>query len=105
MREFPVEYLPAAIEDLDEIYDYIAGKLHAPQAADRFLDAMDEAAERISRQPFLCPVYGPPHPLKYEVRKLVIRHFLAFYEVDMEEERILIHRVVYGPRNPAGIEI
>lgn len=99
MKELPVEYLPAAVDDLNQIYDYIALKLHAPQAADNFLDAMDDAAERIGQHPFSCKVYVPTHPLKYEVRQLVVNNFLAFYEVDMEAERVIIHRVVYGRRD------
>jgi plasmid stabilization system protein ParE len=105
MKEFPVEYLPAAVDDLEEIYDYIALKLYAPQAAENFLDAVDEAAERIGRMPFSCKVYMPPHPLKYEVRQLIVNNFIAFYEVDTEAERVIIHRVVYGRRDFESISI
>jgi plasmid stabilization system protein ParE len=103
MKEFPVEYLPAAVEDLKEIYDYIALKLHAPKAAENFLDAMDKAAEQIGHLPFSCKVYHPSHPLKYEIRQLIVNNFIAFYEVDIEAERVIIHRVVYGGRNAIGL--
>jgi plasmid stabilization system protein ParE len=99
MRKFPVEYLPSAVDDLEEIYDYIALKLHAPQAAENFLDAMDKAAERIGRLPFSCKVYMPSHPLKYEVRQLIVNNFIAFYEVDTEAEQVIVHRIVYGGRD------
>jgi plasmid stabilization system protein ParE len=89
---------------LDEIYNYITFKLHAPQAGNNFLNAIDDAVGRISRMPFSCKVYAPTHALKYEVRQLIVNNFMVFYEVDMEKERVIIHRVVYGARNFGKLE-
>jgi plasmid stabilization system protein ParE len=61
---YEIHYLPLALNDLKDITQYIAFKLDAPQAAERFLSKLDKEVLKIADNPFRCHAYTPPEKLK-----------------------------------------
>lgn len=96
-KEYRIEYLPAAQKDLLDTASYIRNKLKAPAAARNFRAKIGKAIEHLSRLPYSCRVYESGKPPDYEVRVLSAENFNIFYVV--EEDSVLIHRVLYGKRN------
>ena len=46
--EYEIVLTPAAPSDLDDIYSYIATDLFAPQAANKIMDAFEDAFDKLS---------------------------------------------------------
>lgn len=99
MMEYTVFYSPAALDDLQAIYTYIAYDLANPIAA-----AGQEG--RIRKE--IRNLYY--FPLRYEqvnwepwhgrnARKLPIDNFVVYYTVDEAAKEVIVLRIFYGGRN------
>lgn len=90
-----VRYLPAAVDDLISIFDWIADE--SPAKAADFIAKLDQGIGNLKTHPFLghMPRDGRLRSSGYRV--LVIESFLAFYIV--RGKTVQIHRVVHGSRN------
>ena len=101
---YKMEYLPSALRDLTEIADYIGVKLNNHEAADRLSENIVSKIDKLAEMPYRYPIYYPlaafpVKPLKMEYRKMVVKHYLVFYWVNEEKQRVTIARVIYGGRN------
>jgi toxin ParE1/3/4 len=84
--------LPAAEDDLDGIWLHIAAD--SPQAADRLIDRIEAAEQRLLEFPGL----GRERPELLEgVRSWPVGPYLILYRVD--RPRLVIIRVVHGARD------
>lgn len=93
---YSIVYLPLALSDLQQVVDYIAYELKAPQAAENFITNLDAAISRIEYFPMSAPSYKPDKRLKHDFRILVVENYLVFYTV--LEDTVEIHRVIYAKR-------
>lgn len=96
---YEVDFLPIARSDLAEIARYIAVELHAPQAADDLIEAIDCAVGRLREFPCSCKVYRSAMPRTYEYRMLPVKNYILFYTVIEESKKVEIHRAVYMRRD------
>ena len=68
---------PQAVDDLDEIYDYIAAQNLNPAAADRFMDDLLVRMEGFARQPLMGELREDLGP---EVRTFAFRkNYIVLY--------------------------
>lgn len=88
----------AAARDLDEAWDYLAAR--NAQAAERFLDGVDETAFKLAAQPGLG---APRDDLAPELRMMGVKGFphVIFYRPI--PTGILIVRVIHGSRDVAAV--
>ncbi len=89
---------PDVFEELLNLSYYIA--LDNMEAADRFLNACEEAFEQIARTPLIGAVRKFRHPLLKEVRMWRVKGFekhLIFYQP--HEDSVEILHVVHGARD------
>ncbi len=93
---YKTEYLPIALRDMVEIAKYISFELSNPMAADRLLEEMIEAGNKLAEFPYSYPAYIPIRPVKHEYRKLLVQNYILFYWVDEEKKLVTISRVVYA---------
>jgi len=84
--------LPQAAVDLEGIGDYIAG--HNPNAAVRFVDALERRWNLLTLHPFSG---APREDIAPGIRHLVIGQYLTLYRVAGDAIEIL--RVLHGHRN------
>ena len=88
-------YRAAAVEDVEQTYDYICNKLKNPSAAESFRGRIVQAASLLKENPFS----GTPLDIKYDgletkIRFLIVSKHLVFYEV--HEDMIEIVRILDG---------
>ena len=94
---FSYDLSPLAESDLDEIINYIAMELSAPQAASRLIDNIQSAVERICDHPFSCPLLKDKILREKGYRLLIVQNFNIFYLV--KDQTIVVRRILYGRRN------
>lgn len=90
-----VRYLPAAEEDLFDIYHWILQD--APGRGAAFLERIDPRIGSLAAQPRLGRV--PKHPRLREAgyRVLTLDAYLVFYV--LRQKTVEIHRIVHGSRS------
>lgn len=84
--------LPQAAVDLEGIGDYIAS--HNPNAAVRFVDALERRWNLLTLHPFSG---APREDIAPGIRHLVVGEYLTLYRVN--DDAIEIVRVLHGHRN------
>lgn len=85
-----VRWLWAALDDVEQIYAYIARD--SPAAAQRVVDAIFERAKWLADLPYL----GGVCPYSRKIRQLIYRKYIIYYSVHRQE--VVIRAVVHGAR-------
>ena len=92
-----LRYSPESIRDLDDIWDYIARELCDPAAAQRAIDRILTASERLRAFPNMgapaSAVLGVPISERY----LICGSYLAFYH--QSGGCVYIDRILYARRD------
>ncbi|MEW6662431.1 MAG: type II toxin-antitoxin system RelE/ParE family toxin [Bacillota bacterium] len=95
-NSYSLKFTSKAIEDLEQIYSYISGKLCAEIAADNLLEKIESSIMRLKYYPYSCG-FVLDEPLKSRgYRKLIVDNYLAFYLVNEPEKQVVIMRILYG---------
>jgi plasmid stabilization system protein ParE len=95
--EYEAHYLPLALADLEEIFQYVCTVLEAPAAAVDLCSEIDNAIHNFCRFPYAHRVYRTEKVLKNEYRKIDVKNFSVFYTVT--GAIVEIHRIVYSKRD------
>lgn len=85
--------------DVDEAFDYIANELVNPEAASAFADELENKLEEICKVPKAGRHVHNPYLKRDDVRRTLVKNYIAYYLVDEEEKNIVVLRVVYKRRN------
>ena len=85
--------------DVEEILDYIAYELSNPQAASDFADALDEKLEEICLTPKAGRPVHNPYLKRDDVRRVLVKNYIAYYLIDRKAEKIVVLRIVYNGRD------
>ena len=96
-RQYKYQFTPLAEQDLNEIFDYISLELFTPLSAEKLIERIQTAVERVCEFPFSCPLLNDAILREREYRLLVVDNFNLFYIV--RDETVIIMRVLYGRRN------
>ena len=98
-EEYQVIYSPAALDDLRNIFTYIAYELLAGQAAQnqtarirreiRKLDLFPEKHEQVDWEPWAS----------MGMRKMPVDNYVVYYTVDNETKTVTVVRIFYGGRD------
>lgn len=92
-----VSYSPMAQNDLDEIWEYIALNLNAPDAAMNTVNGILDAVDRLKDHSKLgAPLYFEGG-LFSGYRYVSYNEYLAFYRIS--GENVWVDRVIYGRRD------
>jgi plasmid stabilization system protein ParE len=92
---YEIIYLPTARKQLEDIVDYIAAELAAPDVAFDFIDEVDKAAKSLSEMPYRHPIYHTSFAVLEEVRWISVRKYNVFYKVFEEDKTVEIRRVLH----------
>lgn len=95
--KYNIKYLPTFVEDLEDIIEYFALKLNNTNAANVFLDKIEEAILQRAKSPLAFEKYYSSKQRKYPYYKILIGNYIIFYVVigNVMEVR----RIIYGKRN------
>ena len=96
MKTYDVNIAELALEDISEIFTYIAQGLNEPVAAGRVKDAILKCIDDLSVFPNRNPLIVDDSFENKIVRKTIVKNFMIFYEV--KDNSVLILRVVYSRR-------
>ena len=99
MNEYKIVYSPAALDDLEAVYEYIAFTLTAPSTAKKQVDRIRSRIGSLNSMPerFVRVEWEPWFSMS--IRKTVVDRYLIFYLVKPEDNSVVILRIIYGGRN------
>lgn len=92
---YKVVYLPTARKQVL----YIVTELSAPEAAERFLEEVEEQIGKLSAYPYRHSVYPAPYAMKNEIRFFPVRNYLVFYVVQEDQQTVEIWRFLHQRQN------
>lgn len=96
---YEVVYSPAALDDLRDIYAYIAQKLQVPNIARDQVNRIREMARSLSLMPSRYAMVDWEPWKTMGMRKVSVGNFVVFYTVDGVSMTVTIVRIVYGGRD------
>ena len=92
-----VRYSAAAIQDLEEIGDYIMGTLKSPVAALNTVSKIQDAVDQLADFLFIGSLLSGVVETETNYRFLVCGNYLVFYSA--QTDSVYISRVLYGRRD------
>jgi len=92
---YSVVYLPGALRQLEDIIDYIAFELKAPDAAAAFIDAVDAVASSLRENPYRHPVYHSTLAIPEEIRFVPVKRYNLYYRVYEETRTVEVWRILH----------
>lgn len=99
MEKYTIQYAPLAVEDLRNIYGYIAHTLLEPSTALKQTDRIREGIRSLSAIPSRHALADWEPWRSLQVRKMPIDNYVVFYSVDTEARSVTVYRIFYGGRN------
>ena len=93
---FEVQYSKAALDDLDDIWAYIALELLNPDAAGNTVNGIMDTIDRLAGYPLSGTPLNALLDIESDYRFVFYRSYLAFYHI--EANAVRIDRVLYEGR-------
>ena len=92
-------FTETAEADVEKALDYITNELSNPEAASSFADELDEKLEEICGTPKAGRPVQNPYLKRDDVRRVLVKNYIAYYLIDEPEKKIIVLRVVYNRRD------
>ena len=99
MEEYNVFYSDEAINDLRDIYTYIAFDLKEPITAAKLTERIRDKVRSIGLFPKKNRLVAFESMRSLGMRQMPIDNFLVFYLTDDEKKKVSVVRILYGKRN------
>lgn len=100
--KYTIHITEYALKQMEEIKQYIAEELLAPEAAKDFLMSMKKAAASLESLPFRNSFVDEEKWKEQGIRRTIVKNFLMYYWIDEEKSIVYITAVVYGKREQLG---
>ena len=85
--------------DVDEAFEYIANEMVNPEAASAFAEALEATIAEIYKTPNTGRPVHNPYLKRDDIRRVLVKNYIAYYLIDEEEAKIVVLRVVYNRRD------
>ena len=95
--KFKVVFSALAIQDLDEIWDYISDVLKNPIAAENTVNSILDKIDLLEDQPEIGVQLFFDDGLNSGYRYVIYNNYLAFYRI--YPDTVYVDRVIYGKRD------
>lgn len=99
MNTFSVIYSDEAIEDLDDIYCYIAFHLMERKTAWDLTSRIRNHIRGLAEYPEMCEGVDWEPWQSMGVRKMPVENYIVYYLPDMKAQEVKILRIFYGGRD------
>ena len=96
MDKYEVRLMNQALQDLDEIYGYIAKNLQEPRAAAQLLDALESEILSLESMPYRCSERRCGSFANSGYRQLMVKNYIVIYRVDEVQKQVLVVTVRYA---------
>ena len=96
---YKVGYSVDALDDLREIYSYIANELLVPETTSAQLGCIRKEVRSLDFMParYALAHWEPWHSMK--MHQLPVDNFIVYYLVDDEKRTVTVVRIFYGGRD------
>lgn len=98
MKQYEIIITPAAENDLQEIFTYIANELSEPQTATNLCDNIQQQILKLSTMPDRYAPYKREPWLSRGLRFFPVGNFLVFYITRNSDCTVHVLRIMYGGR-------
>ncbi len=102
-KTYSYDFTEIAEADIDEAISYIQEELSNPEAAESFVDELEVELENICKNPKNGRLVENEFLKRDDIRRFLVKNYIAYYLIDDEKNRIVILRVVYGKRDQGQI--
>ena len=96
MDKYEVRLMNQALQDLDEIYGYIARNLQEPDVAAELLDALESEILSLEYLPYRCSERRTGSFANSGYRQLMVKNYIVVYRIDEAHKQVLIVTVRYA---------
>ena len=96
MDKYEVRLMNQALQDLDEIYGYIASSLQEPGVASELLDALESEILALEYLPYRCSERRTGSFANSGYRQLMVKNYIVIYRIDEAHKQVLIVTVRYA---------
>ena len=96
MDKYEVRLMNQALQDLDEIYGYIARNLQEPGVAAELLDALELEILSLEYLPYRCSERRTGSFANSGYRQLMVKNYIVIYRIDEAHKQVLIVTVRYA---------
>jgi mRNA-degrading endonuclease RelE of RelBE toxin-antitoxin system len=96
---FEVEFTEQYIEELTEIYEYIANVLKEDNIAKNLLNEVNEKVLKLGFMPEIYMKIGKNDRLNRNYHRMIIKNYIVLYTIDYEIKKIYASHIIYGRRN------
>lgn len=96
MDKYEVRLMNQALQDLDDIYRYIAGSLLEPGTATELLDTLEHEILSLEYLPYRCPERRTGSFTNSGYRQLMVKNYIAIYRIDEAKKQVLIVTVRFA---------
>ncbi len=102
-KNYIVAYTKESLNDLREIYSYIAEELLVPEIAVKQVDRIREEVRSLNIMPARYALVGWEPWHSAGMRQLPVGNFVIYYLIDNEACKVIVVRIFYGGRDITGI--
>ena len=99
MKQYAVIITPAAENDLQEIFSYIATELLEPQTANNLCDRIEQEISKLCTMPARHMLHQKEPWSSKGLRYFPVNKYLIFYIVRESDCTVHVLRIMYGGRN------
>lgn len=94
MKTYEVQITQEALQDLELIYDYIANKLFAPQAAEAIYNSLTGAILSLDCFPERCALLESQSEFFKSIRRMVVGKYSVFYVI--KGDVVIVTSILYS---------
>ena len=98
---YTIKYSTKAINDLRDIYSYIAFNLQAPETAAKMVSRIRNSIKELDFMPERNPILDWEPWNSLNTHEMHVGNYLVFYIVDPLQSSVSIVRIVHGKRDIA----
>lgn len=96
LDKYEVRLLNRAIQDLDDIYDYISKTLTEPGVAADLIDTVESEILSLEYLPYRCPERRSGAYAKDGYRQLMVKNYIVIYRVNEASKQVIVVTVRYA---------
>ena len=102
---YKIDYSENSLEDLKNIYEYIAFELFSPITASTQVKRIIKAISLLKRTPFMYKVYEEEPWQSKGIHIFSVDSYCIFYLPNKKSKSVTIVRIVYGGRGIASMAL
>ena len=98
-EKYEIKLSIKAKDDLKSIVLYIKNNLNEPAIANKYAKIIREEIQTLGYSPQKFAVIDDNSVKDLNLRKLIIKNYIAFYRVNEENKVVNVERILYGASN------